>query len=102
MSTEVVILVQCPICRRYVKVRFNGIIESLPTRESINLDKSKNAPAVQYNQDKGKFEEPQLITQKQKEFILDLCRKKGVEPPQDLDYLDRKEASALIEKLKRM
>jgi hypothetical protein len=44
----------------------------------------------------------EMITEKQKDYILDLYKEIGMEPEEDLDNLTKQQASNLIEELKQI
>ena len=43
-----------------------------------------------------------MITEKQKDYILDLYEEIGMEPEEDLDNLTKQQASKLIDELKEI
>lgn len=49
-----------------------------------------------------KLEAWEMITEKQKDYILDLYKEIGIEPEEDLDNLTKQQASNLIEELKQI
>jgi len=46
--------------------------------------------------------QPMTITERQKNYIIVLCKEKRVMIPDDLNYLSKEEASKYIDKLERM
>ena len=63
-----------------------------------NPNKSSRGNGGKYK----KLEAREMITEKQKDYILDLYKEIDIEPEEDIDNLTKQQASKLIDELKEI
>jgi len=75
------------------------LVDFMDNYNLYNLQSATEEQLQEYIEEKGLVE---MITEKQKNYILYLYREIDIEPEEDLDNLTKQQASNLIEELKQI